>query len=141
MSLDKMLQQLDKVKKTGERKWLACCPAHEDRTPSLAIQEVEDGRIIIHCFAQCGGAEILDALGMNFSDLFPKKPIKGHSAKSIPKPWSASDVLRALPQEVLVVCQCAQQLLNGGALLLQDHDRLRLARSRLLGGYDVCRHV
>ena len=33
MSLEKMLQQLDKVKHTGERKWQACCPAHEDKAP------------------------------------------------------------------------------------------------------------
>jgi hypothetical protein len=141
MSLQKMLQRLDKVKHTGERKWQACCPAHKDKTPSLGVREVEDGRIMIRCFAGCGAAEILDALGMNFSDLYPKKQIKGHSAKSIPKPWSASDVLRALPQEVLIVCQCAQQLVNGRALTVQDHDRLRLAASRLLGGYDVCRHA
>ena len=41
---------------------LARCPAHEDRAPSLSIREGEGGRLLLHCFAGCVFAEILDAL-------------------------------------------------------------------------------
>ena len=34
------------------------CPAHNDRTPSFAIDTAEDGRILLHCFAGCSQAAI-----------------------------------------------------------------------------------
>lgn len=33
--------------------WLACCPAHEDRSPSLSINAGDDGRVLLKCFAGC----------------------------------------------------------------------------------------
>ncbi len=53
-------------------KAIARCPAHEDRLPSLSLAEGADGRALLHCFAGCDtGAEILPALGLAWSDLFP----------------------------------------------------------------------
>lgn len=37
------------------------CPAHDDRTPSLSVR-VGRSRLLLHCFAGCGAAEILHAL-------------------------------------------------------------------------------
>ena len=48
--IDDLLSRLDKVKPTGERAWMACCPSHDDRTPSLSITE-ESGLIKMKCFA------------------------------------------------------------------------------------------
>ena len=31
--------------------WSACCPAHDDRNPSLSIREGSDGKVLIHCHA------------------------------------------------------------------------------------------
>ena len=42
--------------------WIACCPAHEDTTPSLSIGLGHEGRVLLHCFAGCSYAAILDAL-------------------------------------------------------------------------------
>lgn len=67
-SLDNFLSRLDGVKKTP-KSWQARCPAHEDRTPSLSIK-VEDGKILIHCFAGCTTADIVSAIGLKVSDLF-----------------------------------------------------------------------
>lgn len=67
-----LLSRLDKVRSTGNRKWQARCPAHEDNSPSLSILEKDDGRILIHCHAQCGGAAVMEALGLSLSDLFPE---------------------------------------------------------------------
>ncbi|MEQ1600386.1 MAG: hypothetical protein ABL885_01305, partial [Methylophilaceae bacterium] len=36
--LDTLLSKLDKVKQNGAGKWIARCPAHDDRSPSLAIK-------------------------------------------------------------------------------------------------------
>jgi hypothetical protein len=41
---------------------MACCPAHEDRSPSLSIGIGGNGRPLVHCFAGCAPADVLDAL-------------------------------------------------------------------------------
>jgi hypothetical protein len=138
MSLEKMLQQLDKVKQTGPRKWQACCPAHDDKGPSLAIKEVDDGRVLIHCFAGCGAAEVMYSLGMSYGDLYPNILSNMHSVKSLPNRWSANDVLQGLALEALVIYHCGRHLENGEPLPPVDQARLRVAVSRLLGGIDVC---
>ena len=42
--------------------WMAHCPAHEDRTPSLSIDETRDGKILVHCHAGCTQNSVIDAL-------------------------------------------------------------------------------
>jgi hypothetical protein len=37
----------------------------------LHIKEKEDGRILSHCKAGCGANEVLEAMGLRYSDLFP----------------------------------------------------------------------
>ena len=66
-----ILSKLDKVKSMGKGRYISCCPAHEDSDPSLAIKEVSDGRILIYCHAGCGACAVLDAVGLQMSDLFP----------------------------------------------------------------------
>jgi hypothetical protein len=41
--------------------YTACCPAHEDSNPSLAIREV-DGKILLHCHAGCSQRDVIEAL-------------------------------------------------------------------------------
>lgn len=48
------------------------CPAHNDKSPSLSIKQVENGKILIKCFANCSLGEICAAIGINVSQLFPK---------------------------------------------------------------------
>jgi KaiC/GvpD/RAD55 family RecA-like ATPase len=40
-------------KMTGHQQWLAPCPYHEDKSPSLSIGEGDDGRVLVHCHAGC----------------------------------------------------------------------------------------
>ena len=49
--------------------WQACCPAHEDRTPSLSITPTAD-RVLVHCHAGCTPEAIVAALGRTLADLF-----------------------------------------------------------------------
>ena len=55
--------------KTARNGYIACCPAHDDRHPSLAITEAED-RLLIHCRAGCSPKEVLTAVGLDFEDLY-----------------------------------------------------------------------
>ena len=41
--------------------WIACCPAHADRTPSLSLTE-EDGLLLVHCHAGCSQEAVIEEL-------------------------------------------------------------------------------
>jgi hypothetical protein len=71
MTAEKLLDRVDKYKTLGDGRWVAVCPAHADRSPSLHITEKADGMVLIHCKAGCGATEVLDAVSLNYDDLFP----------------------------------------------------------------------
>ena len=67
--LENILNRLDKVKRQG-RGYVACCPVHGDKNPSMRIKEV-DGKILMHCHAcHADIQEIAQAIGIEMSDLF-----------------------------------------------------------------------
>jgi hypothetical protein len=127
MALDALLHRLEGVRQVGRDKWHARCPAHGDTTPSLAIREAEDGRVLIHCFAGCGAAEVLAATGLEFSDLYADK-LDGHRAAPIKRPFTAADALRLLAYESLVVLQTADAMRRGEEI---DRDRLFKSVARI----------
>ena len=49
------------------------CPAHDDKNPSLAVCELDDGRLLLRCHAGCTTEDILAALGLEWRDLFPAR--------------------------------------------------------------------
>jgi putative DNA primase/helicase len=38
--------------------WTACCPAHDDHTPSLSIRDAGDGKVLVRCHAGCGQEQV-----------------------------------------------------------------------------------
>lgn len=130
MSTDTLLSRLDNVKTTGPNKWVARCPAHDDRGPSLAVRELEDGRVLLHCFAGCSVDEVVGAVGLEMSDLFPPRPIQdGHKRER--HPFSAGDALRCLDFEATLVLVAAQDVLAGKSLSVTDRERLAVAVERI----------
>lgn len=69
--VEEILERLDKVRKTGQNKWVACCPVHGDKKPSMGVLELNDGTVVMHCLS-CGakGTEIVQAVGLPISSLF-----------------------------------------------------------------------
>jgi len=70
--LNNFLSRLEKVKPNGNSKWLACCPSHTDKSPSLGIKLTDDDKILINCFSGCSVSEIVAAVGLELSDLMPE---------------------------------------------------------------------
>ncbi|NEX63458.1 CHC2 zinc finger domain-containing protein [Noviherbaspirillum galbum] len=136
MSVDILLSNLNKVRKTGPNKWAACCPAHDDRGPSLAVRELDDGRVLLHCFAGCEPEQILAAVGLTFDALFPER-LAGDSLKRERRPFNAADVLRCLSFEAVLIIQYANEIARGEPLSEKRKQRLLTAASRFQRGLEV----
>ena len=70
------------AKALGGRKaggcWMACCPAHEDRSPSLSIHDSDDGKVLVHCFAGCDQETVIAALRAH--GLWPERHLRSRMA-------------------------------------------------------------
>ena len=126
------LNKLDKVQ--GKRgHWIACCPAHEDKRPSLAITETDDGRILLKCFAGCSAYEVVSSVGMDLTDLFPKDqsftPHNGN--KPVKRPFYATDLMKIIQFEALITSIVAFDLSEGRQVSDTDKKRLKTAFIRI----------
>ena len=128
-NIDNLLSRLEKVKRTGSGTYQARCPAHADRGPSLSIRELDDGRILLHCFAGCMAHEVLEAVGLSIHALFPERDIQHGRPER--RPFPAADVLRAISLEAIVVAVVAVDILGGHAINAIDRKRLILAVQRI----------
>lgn len=137
MSAATLLDRVDAVRKTGGDRWTARCPAHDDRGPSLAIRELDDGRVLVHCFAGCAAHEIVRAAGLTLAELFPPRLLDGHSAKGERRPFPALDVLRSVAQEALIVAVAALRVAGGHLLPPEDRERLLVASRRIRNALDA----
>ena len=63
------ISRLQGVKRTP-RGYIARCPSHTDKSPSLSLKETSSGDVLLHCFAGCSFGDILSALGMEAKDCF-----------------------------------------------------------------------
>ena len=64
-----LLAKLERVKRTGQGRWQALCPGHNDTQASLSIR-VDDGKVLAYCHAGCTIEQILAALNLTKADLF-----------------------------------------------------------------------
>lgn len=136
MSVDLLLSRLKRVRRVGPGKWSASCPTREDRSPSLAIRETEDGTVLLHDFGGDDVASILAAVGLTFKDLYPKKI--GYSAKPIKRPFNASDVLDLVAFESIVALVVTSDVLRDREVSDADYERLQTAARRLGDAAEVC---
>ena len=131
MKIEEFLSRLQKVRKTGSNNWIACCPAHNDKNPSMTLAVGNNGGILVHCFALCGVDEIAGAVGLTVSDLMPDRPEGREFIPGRARPFPAADVLVAVEQECLTALVAAYNLANGIELDQKDRDRLLVAYHRI----------
>ncbi len=131
-----LLSRLDRVKRTGPNTWLASCPTRDDKHPSMTIREMDDGRVLLHDFGGDSVEEILGALGLTFSDLYPER-ITSHHVKQERRVFPAADILRAIGFEALVVGCAASSMLAGEPFTQTDRDRLLVAVGRIQAALDA----
>jgi hypothetical protein len=126
--IENILSRLEKVKGRNGA-YTACCPAHTDKSPSLAIRELDDGRILMKCFADCSVQDILGAIGMDMNDLFPNV---NKDLPSVKRKYYATDLLRVIEFEAWVVSVAAYTMSLGLPLSEEDRTRMKVAQSRIM---------
>lgn len=132
-----LLSRLDKVRKVAPGKWCASCPTREDKSPSLSIRELDDGRVLLHDFGGDDVESILAAVGLTFEDLYPPNPVA--FAKPQRRPFNAADVLALVAFESSVAVLVCFDMLQGRPVSPEDMNRLRTAAGRLADAAEVCR--
>lgn len=130
MKLQQLLSSLAKVRQTSRDSWVACCPAHADKSPSMTIKAAPN-TILIHCFGGCSTEEILGAIGMTFDDLYPDS---GREVK--PGKLSAADALRCIAFESLVVTATAGTM-RQRAITPTEMERLVQASARIQASLEM----
>ncbi len=78
----RVLERLQGVK-AHNGYYMASCPAHDDRDPSLSIKEGDDERVLVNCFGGCTFDEVIAAIDLEPRDLFAEDNGKGGRGGSI----------------------------------------------------------
>ena len=118
--LSEILQRLDKVKQHGDQ-YYACCPVHDDKSPSMGITEKE-GKVLIHCFS-CGatGQEVMEAIGLPVSALFRDK-----KRGDIP-----NEMVEKAKEDVWYIEIFENEKRKGTRITYNEWKRYRLAKERV----------
>ncbi len=129
--IELLLSRLERVRGNRNGSWSACCPAHDDRSPSLSITTGDDGRVLVHCFAGCGAADVVESVGLELSSLFPDT----HDWKGQRRRRVDYKALVTLLQHEITVLIIAAQKVRAGEVLSEDDqatlDRVQKSLERL----------
>ena len=130
MTAEALLSRLDGVRKHGPGRWSARCPAHDDKSPSLSIRETPEGKVLLHCHAECAVADVVAAVGLDLSDLFPpttsgSPPLKRRAL------LSDSQALDLLRKEADFAAVAICNVGHGVELSPDDRARCLLAAGRI----------
>jgi hypothetical protein len=136
LSAERLLSRLQKVRRVGPGRWLASCPAHEDKSPSLNVKEEPDGTLLVICRAGCENDAIREAAGLEWADFFPEKSTGVYDRK-LGRAFPAADILLALADETMIVAIVACDIANGRGMSIEDHDRVLIAAQRILAAKDM----
>jgi hypothetical protein len=134
--IDLVLSRLDgfKLRESGCGRWRACCPAHGGSNPSaLSIGIGTNDTVLLRCWSGCDVDQVVQALGLDLTDLFPTKPVFGHGE---PPPkrrrlLSAAQCLEVIAFECLLVWVAARNVAAGHPLTDNDLRRLDVAAERI----------
>lgn len=121
MSAETIVSRLEFCKQSGPDSWIARCPSHDDRGPSLSIKDAGGGRTLIHCHAGCGALDVLTALGLDWDALYPPTD-RNYKAEKRQHERSVDE---------LVVEIALADMASGKTLSREDRDRAAQAMKRL----------
>lgn len=120
-----LLSRLEGLRDRGNGQWIAKCPAHDDRSPSLSVRVESDGTVLLHCFGGCTPLEVLESVGLTLADLFPDRV--EHEPR---KPYfDTATLIQLCEAEAWNVLAIAEDMKAGRHI--SDHDRELLRKAVL----------
>lgn len=129
MNADFLLARLERVSQSGPDRWRACCPSCGGKSQKLSIRETEDGRILAHDFGGCPVSDVLSAVGLAVSDLFPTRLGQRYEPNKTAMP--AREALALVDHEVLVATLIIRDVLKARTADADQWQRLALCSSRI----------
>lgn len=128
--IENFLSRLEKVKQVGQGQWVACCPVHDDKNPSMSVSEKNE-TFVVHCHScKAGGTEIMESVGLTANDFYEQVDIP-HHIKPIKRRWSTRQICELGGESMSVVALLLERLMTLG---LEDDeiDTLRLESQKLI---------
>lgn len=121
------------------------CPACGTGTLKVSVSRADNGSVLIHAFCGHSPAEVLDALGLSLSDLFPLRDFhrltddqkRELRRQTLMSRWLAA--LAVLDKEAYVALAAANQLAEEVPLSAEDLARLRVATVRIFDAAEILR--
>jgi len=129
--ITKILTKLTKVSQRQPDQYSACCPAHADKNPSLSVRETPEGAVLMYCFSGRQVSEVVNALGLEMSDLSLPRQASGYEPKRTPCLLNAGQALELLTNETNLLAVVTGNLLHGVALNQDDVIRITQAAGRI----------
>jgi len=91
------------AKRIGKGRYLARCPAHADKRPSLSIAEGRKQPIIFKCMSQgCTQDEVLKAMGLTWKDLLGERPKQSPEVRARLRDEQTLRELKAIRRKLIV---------------------------------------
>jgi hypothetical protein len=133
MDIDLILSRLKKVKKTGRASWIACCPAHQDKSPSLSVT-MTDNRVLVHCFGGCDYKEVVKAIGVGYGAFMPtsNKSKGGAYDVELVRGIEAYNALQIFKENALIMVFMAQSMVKKKAMTEVDMNKIIEIHKELL---------
>jgi hypothetical protein len=107
---------------------MACCPAHEDKSPSMRVTQ-RDGKILLHCMAGCVPDDILAAIGLRWSDLFDDQQQAAYNAAVAQR--TRLPAINQFEHERTIIRLAVYELKQGRTLSIEDQSRVKIAMERV----------
>ena len=119
--MEQILERLDGVRRHGKDRYMACCPVHQDKSPSMMVTDKGD-KITMYCFG-CGakGPEIIKAIGLPTSVIFKDSGAFDKQSYLLGKTETEDKMMIAVYDSAVT---------RGEVISHDDFRRYRLAKSR-----------
>lgn len=128
---DLVCERVPKLRTHGPDRARGCCPAHDGGNPSaLSIGRGENGSVLLKCWQGCDVDQIVAALGLELTDLFPQRESHGRSLQRR-RLISAAQALDLIHDEAQLIALCAANIAHGVQLTDDDRTRCLTAAGRI----------
>jgi hypothetical protein len=81
-------------------KFISPCPGHDDTNASLSVGVGADGRALLFCHRGCETRDIVEALGLDWGDLFPAGHRHARPIRVLSRPRPALELVLAALSEL-----------------------------------------